>query len=279
MSKMPFRDAYGRDGKYTGEINNAGEPHGKGTLRYDNGILYEGTWEDGVSPKMEGSGERISSGFSDWKSMTKASKQQREKDAESELAELRSYVSMSVRSQSTSGMSPAGPGYVQNHQQYGGDPPAGAMASPHHHHPPTPTPQHQHQPRHRIANMPWADVNGFTGHYTGEVNGHNAPDGGGYMQYSNGVVEDGMWCNGVYQPPHEQPQTMMSPNGHHQQQGVASVAPPRSSAMSVWSLRTSPTAPITVGGQPYHHQGGYASGNASVMGGPTSVYVNHGGDF
>ncbi len=77
--------------------------------------------------------------------------------------------------------------------------------------------------------MPWSDVNGFSGHYTGEINANNAPEGRGYMQYSNGVIEDGMWCNGVFQPPLNLPH----PPAYHNQDVP-------SSSMSVWSLKSAP---------------------------------------
>jgi hypothetical protein len=72
-------------------------------------------------------------------------------------------------------------------------------------------------------------VNGFSGHYTGEVNHNNAPEGKGYMEYSNGVVEEGMWCNGVFQPP-----LNLEPHSYNQNRNVPS------SSMSVWSLRSTP---------------------------------------
>ncbi len=34
-------------GSYTGEINESGQPHGYGTMRYEDAI-YEGTWSNGL---------------------------------------------------------------------------------------------------------------------------------------------------------------------------------------------------------------------------------------
>jgi hypothetical protein len=45
------------------------------------------------------------------------------------------------------------------------------------------------------------------------------------MHYSNGVIEEGMWCNGVFQPP--------QPPSYHTEDVP-------SSSMSVWSLRSTP---------------------------------------
>jgi len=38
---------------YTGELNDKGQRHGKGIMRYENGDVYEGDWKDG---KMHGKG-------------------------------------------------------------------------------------------------------------------------------------------------------------------------------------------------------------------------------
>ena len=35
------------DGRYEGEVNGKGEPHGNGTYYYDNGDQYDGEWKDG----------------------------------------------------------------------------------------------------------------------------------------------------------------------------------------------------------------------------------------
>ena len=46
-------------------------------------------------------------------------------------------------------------------------------------------PSQQQGPRAgHVTDMPWSDVNGFNGVYTGEINSQNVPDGRGYMRYS-----------------------------------------------------------------------------------------------
>eukprot|EP00984_Skeletonema_dohrnii_P027618 scaffold17236_cov78-Skeletonema_dohrnii-CCMP3373.AAC.3 len=111
--------------------------------------------------------------------------------------------------------------------------------------------------------MPWSDVNGYSGHYTGEVNENEIPDGRGFMQYSNGVVEDGFFVNGVFQPPMP---GMVLPQQHMDGNQVPS------SSMSVWSLKSTPTMAMhgpnaNVMIMPPHQ------GNASAMGAPTSVHM------
>ena len=121
--------------------------------------------------------------------------------------------------------------------------------------------------------MPWSDVNGFSGHYTGEVNSQNIPDGKGFMRYSNGVVEEGMFCNGVYQPPNRP----SPPNLYHDDgDGDNGGGGVPSSSMSVWSLKSSPTMAFAQGGHNVltgNHSRGGGGGASSVIGAPTSVHL------
>ena len=131
--------------------------------------------------------------------------------------------------------------------------------------------------------MPWSDVNGFNGVYTGEINSQNVPDGRGYMRYSNGVVEEGMFCNGVYQPPTGPAPVQYSEGYGDDDDGIdqeGGAVP--SSSMSVWSLKSSPTMALNAGGhnvltgqqQQQHNRTGGAS---SVIGAPSSVHLGPSG--
>ena len=44
---MPWTDGNGDTGSYTGEVNSLNIPDGMGSMRYDNGIVAEGSWKDG----------------------------------------------------------------------------------------------------------------------------------------------------------------------------------------------------------------------------------------
>ena len=37
----------GDSGMYTGQVNDEDRPDGKGSMKYENGVFYEGTWTDG----------------------------------------------------------------------------------------------------------------------------------------------------------------------------------------------------------------------------------------
>jgi hypothetical protein len=237
---MTYTDVYGREGKYTGDINEYGLPHGTGTMRYNNGTLYEGDdWVEGHSQKMDLGGALAQNGFSDWKSNTKLAKAEREKKKEREMDDLRSFISQSIRSGMTQSSGTYGPGMQ---------------------------PMQMVKPKEQVHEMPWSDVNGYSGHYTGEVNDNEVPDGRGFMQYNNGVVEDGYFVNGVFQPPWE---GLVVP----QQQRYGNQVP--SSSMSVWSLKSTPTMVMQGpnGNVILSRHQGNPNDTQSVMGAPSSVHM------
>lgn len=48
MSNMAYTDPFGDSGLYTGEVNGESRrPHGRGKLKYDNGLNFEGSWCNG----------------------------------------------------------------------------------------------------------------------------------------------------------------------------------------------------------------------------------------
>lgn len=292
VAKMPYKDRYNREGKYTGEINRNGQPDGEGTLRYNNGTVFDGQWVNGQSEEMDVQMERASSsGFSgDWKSQTRtATKKRHEQDMDdiksfflaecarsgmsggSVLEAAASVVSKgsvnrqgsSVANGSSSKLSAPssqGSGSNQMHSQ-----------------------QQQQQQAGNVNDMPWSDVNGFSGHYSGEVNSQSVPDGRGYMRYSNGVVEEGIFCNGVYQPPTRPPPPpprynqgyVADDTGDHE--GGEGGVP--SSSMSVWSLKSSPTMALhassghNVLSQNQRQQQQHHNANAGAVGAPSSVHL------
>jgi len=45
-------DEYGDMGLYTGETNQFGQPCGKGKMKYENGVFFEGTWSNGKATRF-----------------------------------------------------------------------------------------------------------------------------------------------------------------------------------------------------------------------------------
>ena len=52
VENMPYTDEFQDTGMYTGETNEYGQPHGKGKMKYDNGVFFEGKWTNGKYPDM-----------------------------------------------------------------------------------------------------------------------------------------------------------------------------------------------------------------------------------
>jgi hypothetical protein len=47
VRKMKWMDYYGDPGEYTGEVDKASMPNGKGVMKYDHGLVQEGMWQKG----------------------------------------------------------------------------------------------------------------------------------------------------------------------------------------------------------------------------------------
>ena len=68
VRQMPFTDQFGDFGLYTGQVNEDGRPDGKGNMKYDNGVFYEGIWGNGCQDqKAAMQYGRIRGGFTSWK--------------------------------------------------------------------------------------------------------------------------------------------------------------------------------------------------------------------
>ncbi|KAL3803567.1 hypothetical protein ACHAWO_012882 [Cyclotella atomus] len=63
-------DQNGDAGLYTGEVNEDGLPNGKGKMKYDNGIYYEGKWTNGRQDSTV-QRDRMLGGFTSWKGQPK----------------------------------------------------------------------------------------------------------------------------------------------------------------------------------------------------------------
>ena len=165
VTRMPFTDAYGDKGWYTGEVASvSGLPHGKGTLHYCDGRIRGGWWSNG---------------------MAGATQQQQQQ---------KSGVGIS-----SPGATPAPPPPMKQ----GGNTSSLQQQSYHH---PQQQQQQQQQPqqweRRRPllkTDMPWTDLIGESGLYTGETDDNGEPNGMGKMRYHDGSILEGEWCHGELQ--------------------------------------------------------------------------------
>jgi len=76
VKQMPFTDQFGDFGYYSGQVNEEGRPDGKGSMKYENGVFYEGSWTNGCQDQKAASQyTRIRGGFTSWQGKgTKATK-------------------------------------------------------------------------------------------------------------------------------------------------------------------------------------------------------------
>jgi len=47
VRKLKWMDYYGDPGEYSGEVDKSNMPNGKGTMKYDHGLVQEGLWDKG----------------------------------------------------------------------------------------------------------------------------------------------------------------------------------------------------------------------------------------
>lgn len=67
VKHMPFTDQFSETGMYTGQVNEDCRPDGKGSMKYENGVYYEGMWSNGCQDENAASQYgRIRGGFTGW---------------------------------------------------------------------------------------------------------------------------------------------------------------------------------------------------------------------
>jgi len=81
VKSMGYTDPYGDSGLYSGEVDDESRPHGRGKMKYENGVFYEGNWNHGLKDETQGDSsgdqltnvtrERMLSGFTSWKGQKK----------------------------------------------------------------------------------------------------------------------------------------------------------------------------------------------------------------
>lgn len=151
VTRMPFTDAYGDKGWYTGEVASvSGLPHGKGTLHYCDGRIRGGFWSNGMAGGTQ--------------------QQQKKSDG------------------GNAASSPGAP-----------PPPMKRVINDNTMKSPPPPPQQQQWERRRPivkTDMPWTDLIGESGLYTGETDENGEPHGMGMMRYHDGSVLEGEWYHG-----------------------------------------------------------------------------------
>ena len=227
VTRMPFTDAYGDRGWYTGEVaSGSGLPHGQGTMHYCDGRVRGGWWSNGLAggpprgtrgdddgglggvplPGPSASGRHGGRGGGNVPPQSQRlalpPPVQQQRGAPRGDASAGSRGSHPASTHRDYGGVPPGPaaGYDRGGggggygDQYGG---AGYGGGGHNH----ARPQHSHDgpdhlPGKAVFDMDWTDLRGHDGRYTGETDGSGEPHGMGSMRYLDGAVEEGEWYHG-----------------------------------------------------------------------------------
>lgn len=178
VTRMPFTDAYGDKGWYSGEVaGGSGLPHGQGTMHYCDGRMKGGWWSNGLSAGGPPATNNNVGGQSSW-------------GQESQQQAPPSYHNqpppMPLTNNSCVKNSQPGPPQHHNHRPAPSAPPKSNQQ------------QQQYTPGESVFNIEWTDLNGQDGYYTGETDGDGEPHGLGSMHYvhDNSVLE-GEWYHGT----------------------------------------------------------------------------------
>ena len=223
---MPFTDAYGDKGWYTGEVaSGSGLPHGQGTMHYCDGRVRGGFWSNGLAagrpqnvvnnnnnnnrgggggggvppPPLQPPPMPLSSDHNNGNNQQQ--QQQHHRPLPPRGGGGGSSNSQGNYNSSSRGMS--GNGSVSSRNSH------------HHHHAPPPPPQqHQQQQQHgpppssnsnqnmnnngAVFNVQWTDLSGKDGYYTGETDHRGEPHGLGSLRYlDDNTVVEGEWNHGT----------------------------------------------------------------------------------
>jgi len=152
VTRMPFTDAYGDKGWYTGEVASiSGLPHGKGTMHYCDGRVRDGLWSNG---------------------MAGGTLQQQKRSGDGSVTSSHGALSP-LMTRGSNGSSVESP--PQQQQQF-----------------------QQREKRRPIikTDMPWTDLIGESGLYTGQTDKNGEPHGMGVMRYHDGSSLEGEWYHG-----------------------------------------------------------------------------------
>ena len=208
-TRMPFTDAYGEKGWYTGEVaSGSGLPHGQGTMHYCDGRVHSGLWSNGLAaggPKnthgngngggaaMMGGGGPAPHRRGTHQTMTSPGGQHA-----SSGASVSSRTSRSSRNNH-------GGSYSNSLNHMSSRPPPRQQQSPMmppHRQQQQPPPQQRRQSppapaSDAVLNLQWTDLNGKDGYYTGETDESGEPHGMGSMRYiDDNTVLEGEWYHG-----------------------------------------------------------------------------------
>lgn len=184
VKKMSYKDDACKEGLYTGYVNEQYKPHGRGKIVYQDGTMYSGTWMEGskVHGKTRGLQRKIVSSRND------ASEKKEE-----EQEKVKKKVSTGDEFEDSDDFERQWKKEVRKAAK------ADAAAKSQE--------KERHGARDEYANLykasakvvkdlPFIDLRGDAGKYTGQVNDKLMPHGWGCLTYDHGLVFESTWTNG-----------------------------------------------------------------------------------
>mmetsp|Transcript_24265 Transcript_24265/g.44603 ORF Transcript_24265/g.44603 Transcript_24265/m.44603 type:complete len:611 (+) Transcript_24265:145-1977(+) len=174
VKDMKYQDEHGREGRYSGDVDEDHSPNGEGKMKYKDGSLFTGVWSEGsqVHGKTTKSKSKSSSSGSSKSTKGKSSSSSgggggssSKKGSKDDWARIRDGKSSNGSTAVT--VAASGNGGNNNNNKV-------------------------------VRKMKWMDYYGDPGEYTGEVDASNMPNGKGSMKYDHGLIQEGLWTKGQF---------------------------------------------------------------------------------
>ena len=172
VKKTSYTDDTGKEGFYTGYVNEQHKPHGRGKIEYKDGSKYSGTWMEGskVHGKTADKKHRKKEGEENVKQVSKGELEDDSDGFERQWEKERRKAKHS-----------------STKVDQGKDRRNGAMEE---------YTNLFNTSAKVVKDLPFIDLDGDAGKYTGEVNDKLLPHGQGSLTYNHGLIQEGNWTNG-----------------------------------------------------------------------------------
>jgi hypothetical protein len=167
---MKHRDEEGRDGRYSGDVDEDHQPHGQGKMKYKDGSVFVGVWSEGsqVHGKTTKAKSKGKESGSSSKTSSSSGKGKSSKGKSDDWAR-RDGAGSNGKSSSKALVPATSTEIVKEGEK-----------------------------KKTVRRMKWMDYYGDPGEYTGEVDDEDMPNGRGSMKYDHGLIQEGVWTGGQF---------------------------------------------------------------------------------
>ncbi len=182
--KMSYTDDTGKEGFYTGYVNDHYKPHGRGKIVYQDGTKYSGTWMEGS--KVHGkTTDTAKGGTKKHRSRKDMPKKEGPKESVKHVSKSKGEFEDSADFERQWENERRKAKHCKKVDQ--GKDRHGTMEEYANLH---------YTSAKVVKDLPFVDLSGDAGKYTGEVNDKLLPHGKGCLTYHHGLVQEGKWTNG-----------------------------------------------------------------------------------